>query len=1417
MSGRTASHVVTRYAGLQVQISSLGVNIPIGWGTFRCKCNLVDYLDFRSVPHKAAGGKGGGAPTGYSYYASLVMAICEGPIDAITLVYAGSTIYKNGAKSALAQINLSLSTGAIGQPVWSYLTSHHPDHAIGYSGLATVYASNYPLGGGAVSPNHSFEVVRLLGFGVPGTEDADPSLVVTDFFTNTRTGVPSWGPGLLGDLTQYQDYCLAAGLLVSPVIDGQRGASDFLTELLRATNSTCVWSEGVLKFIPYGDTALTGAGKTYTPNVTPAYSLDDDAFVVEKDVAPLLVDIMDQSDAYNVVQLEYLDRTNQYNMAIALASDAANVAQYGMRRKDTDTVHCICTPSVAALSAQLFLQRTLYVRGQYKFKLCWVFALLEPGDIVDLTDAGLGLAAYPVRITQIDEDEHYGLSITAEDAQIGVAHAPHYTMEVGAGYQVNRGVDPGGVEANLLLWSEDLTNAAWTQFDTTITPNATTEPLFGAATADALIPAAVSAGHYAWQAVAVFPGIPYTFAVYLKPAGRKLVQLQISDLVASGVAMDVDTSTGSITQAAGAFGTTAFDPAGALTSVGSGWCRASVTVTFEAATTVYPVIAVLDDLGNFTWTGDGLNGVYVWGAQLKQGVDLPPYAVTGATIAGPYLFNPPSVLTNGGNATWAAVAGGANWGGANVWTSIDGANYQQIGVIEASARYGVATAAFASGADPDTTHTLSVDVGRSGGALIGGSAADADASTTLCLADGELIAYENATLTGPCRYNLGTYIRRGVLGTPIASHAAGAPFVRLDNAIFDFPYLATQQGAPVFVKFQSFNLWGEAAQALSDCAVYTITPNPQGAAAPSSSAWTPTGGTLSIGGIVVPAIQINGASDNPSASSVVFLYRVHGASGWVDAGLAPNSATQKDITSIVAATHYDVGVAYVVNGVVGAISTIGAVTTGTPGYGALATLGSVDFATSQVTNKTADHIAYTSGPSVDSLQPAAAGATRNVVTYASSPPSSPTDGDIWTDTAAMPYVAYMRVGGAWQAAAAYVTDTGQITDGAGLGNRAIWTGVTGAGKPADDATKNVTTYNATAPASPTDGDIWVDTASNPAIVYLRDAGSWRQAANLVQNTNQVIDGANLGQTAIWASVSSRPANVAALTGGETIDNAVLQGALTGGSVVPATFAGRGALASKNTVGPGDFSSGAIKNSTVHVGLQVSAAGGGSTAAISAENLILVDASFNGVYTGSISLAPSLTTSGLGGLDAGSVVAAAWYFVWAVSDGTSVNAVFSLSSTAPNNSGFSSYAYKARIGAVVTDGSSHIKAFIQNGHNVQYLNTGSGLPVMANGPAGATAYLPNVAISVIGFVPSTAAQIEVLVQGVGLRSTLVAPNANYGDITTTNPAPLYGGWTSGAANAWSVMAGVLTLESTDIYWYANNGNSHLYCLGWTDTF
>ncbi len=682
--------------------------------------------------------------------------------------------------------------------------------------------------------------------------------------------------------------------------------------------------------------------RTYTP----IYSLGDDDYIVKAaGDPPITIDIKDQSDAYNVVQLEYLDRTNQYNMAIALASDAANVAQYGMRRKDPDTCHAICTPAVAALAAQLWLQRTLYIRAQYKFTLSWAFALLEPGDLVEMTDAGLGLAAYTVRITQIDEDEKNGtLAVTCEDYPLGVHNAPLYSMQASNPTVVNQTVDPGGVEANLLLWSNDLTNAVWAGGQAPATAGAIANPIDGLTNGQKIVPNTGSSGHGRRQQIAAFAGANYTASGYFQAAGYHYFRLALLDPVADDeVYFDVDLSTGAIVTPAATFNNGVLVSA-SVTSAGSGWFRLAITGAFPAATTlslqIYPLSAPyagpVHTLPN--WNGNGTSGIYTYGFSLTQGVDVRPFTLTTTAIAGPQLFNPPTALTPSGVEMWAAVCGGANWGGANVWVSYDGTTYEEVGVINGGARYGALTASFASGSDPDTTNTCSVDLSASNGALTSAAQAVADAAGTLCLINDtapELISFETATLTAPNRYNLTSYIRRGAENTPIGSHASGAAFIRLDQAIFDFPYLATQGGKSVYVKFQSFNLWGGALQPLSSCIAYTAIPVPLGARAPTSSAWTATPITISNSGQSTPAILITGRSDNLSASAVEFFYRPTGTSAWISAGTTSNSATQFTIAPVQSGQTYDVAVAYVVNGVLGQLQIItgGGATTGSGGSG----------------------------------------------------------------------------------------------------------------------------------------------------------------------------------------------------------------------------------------------------------------------------------------------------------------------------------------------------------------------------------------------------------------------------------------------------------------------------------------------------
>jgi len=77
-------------------------------------------------------------------------------------------------------------------------------------------------------------------------------------------------------------------------------------------------------------------------------------------------------------------------------------------------------------------------------------------------------------------------------------------------------------------------------------------------------------------------------------------------------------------------------------------------------------------------------------------------------------------------------------------------------------------------------------------------------------------------------------------------------------------------------------------------------------------------------------------------------------------------------------------------------------------------------------------------------------------TSGASAPTDPINNDIWIDTSVTPNVAKVRLNDAWQIAANYTTNTNQLTDGANLGATATWSGVSGSGKPADNATVGAT-------------------------------------------------------------------------------------------------------------------------------------------------------------------------------------------------------------------------------------------------------------------------------------------------------------------------------------------------------------------------
>jgi hypothetical protein len=198
-------------------------------------------------------------------------------------------------------------------------------------------------------------------------------------------------------------------------------------------------------------------------------------------------------------------------------------------------------------------------------------------------------------------------------------------------------------------------------------------------------------------------------------------------------------------------------------------------------------------------------------------------------VNAPIMFEAPAPLVTSatGYEIWIYASGGEWWGGCNVWVSQDGNTYKRVGQVKLPARQGVITNTLPVSSTPDTTNTLGVDLSMSRSAIVSVSQQEADDGVSLCWIEGanngEFISYRDATLTSQYHYNL-SYMRRGVYGSSIMTHTAGAKFVRCDtNNVLKIPFNSTEIGTTYYVKFTSFNVFGTEEQELSEVSPYTFT------------------------------------------------------------------------------------------------------------------------------------------------------------------------------------------------------------------------------------------------------------------------------------------------------------------------------------------------------------------------------------------------------------------------------------------------------------------------------------------------------------------------------------------------------------------------------------------------------------------
>jgi len=177
------------------------------------------------------------------------------------------------------------------------------------------------------------------------------------------------------------------------------------------------------------------------------------------------------------------------------------------------------------------------------------------------------------------------------------------------------------VSTNLLTYSEQFDNAVWTKSDSSITANALTAP-DGTVTADKLVEAATTSTHSAFQSVSLAAGLVYTYSVYAKAGERSFLIIQPTG----------DSRFAYFNLSTGAVATVNGSPLStSIQSAGNGWYRCTISVTSPGAgaSSFYVYCAATD--GNASYTGDGISGIYLWGAQAEVGSTATAYMVSGAT------------------------------------------------------------------------------------------------------------------------------------------------------------------------------------------------------------------------------------------------------------------------------------------------------------------------------------------------------------------------------------------------------------------------------------------------------------------------------------------------------------------------------------------------------------------------------------------------------------------------------------------------------------------------------------------------------------------------------------------------------------------------------------------------------------------
>jgi hypothetical protein len=240
---------------------------------------------------------------------------------------------------------------------------------------------------------------------------------------------------------------------------------------------------------------------------------------------------------------------------------------------------------------------------------------------------------------------------------------------------------------NTLSYTEDFTNAAWTQTNVSVSANSTTAPN-STLTADTLAEVASSTTHIlkTTDIISFTTGITYTYSIYAKNTvgGRGLIQLAAYQIATGNTDAYCNFNLANGTIGANANCTYS------IQDVGNGWYRCTITATSTKTYLDRYNVILIDNINASSfpsYLGDASKSIYIWGAQFEIGAlstYQPILTTPSAYMASQMKYNLKDArdldaafrLTWSGGWTYSAT--GATPNGTNGWANT---NLNPVGLI----------------------------------------------------------------------------------------------------------------------------------------------------------------------------------------------------------------------------------------------------------------------------------------------------------------------------------------------------------------------------------------------------------------------------------------------------------------------------------------------------------------------------------------------------------------------------------------------------------------------------------------------------------------------------------------------------------------------------------------------------------------